>query len=51
MFPFLNNVNYEVSSNEKDEVASMMAAVPKLSNAVTHYASHHLRANVQFSAI
>ena len=26
----------------------MMAAVPKLSYAVSHYASHRLHANVQF---
>ena len=30
MFPFLNNVNDEVSSKQKDEVATMMATVPKI---------------------
>ena len=44
--PFLKNVNDELYSNDKDEVASMMAAVQKVSNAVSHYASPHLRANV-----
>ena len=34
-----------------DEVAQMMASVNKISNAVTHYASHRLRVNVKFSAI
>ena len=29
----------------------MVAVVPKLSDVFTHYASHCLRANVQFSAI
>ena len=29
----------------------MMAAVPKLSYEISHYASHHLCANVKFSAI
>ena len=51
MPPLLNNVNYEVCSNEKDEIVSTMAAVTKVSNVVTHYASHFLRDNVQFSAI
>ena len=51
MLPFLNNVNDEFSYNEKDEVASMMAAVPKLSNSVAYYASHRLCSNVQFYAI
>ena len=46
VFTLLNNVNDELYSNDKDEVASMMAAVHKLSNAVSHYASPHLRANV-----
>ena len=49
-FAFPENVNEEVSSNKNDEVATMMAAVPKLSYAVSHYASYRLRANVQFSA-
>ena len=47
----MNNANDEVFYNNKYEVLSMMAAMPKLSNAVTHYASHCLRANVQFSDI
>ena len=51
VLPFLNNINDKFSSNEKDEVTSIMAAVPKISNAVTHYASHRLCANVKFSAI
>ena len=48
---FLNNVNYEVSSNDKYEVVSMISAVPKLSNAFIHYDSYTLFANVQFSDI
>ena len=51
MLPFLNNVNYEVSSNDKYEVVSMISAVPKLSNAFIHYDSYTLFANVQFSDI
>ena len=51
MLPFLNNVNDEVSSNRRDEVATMIAAMPNISDAVTRYASHRLCANVQFSAI
>ena len=50
VFPLLKNVN-EITSNNKDEVATMMAAVPELSYAVSHYASHSWRANVQFSDI
>ena len=49
--PFLKNINAEISSNHKKDVATMMAAVLKLSDEVTHYASHILRENVQFSAI
>ena len=45
MLPLLNNVNNEEYSNIKDEVATMMHAVSKISDAVTHYASHQLRAN------
>ena len=51
VFPFLENVNEEVSSNNKHNVATNMEAVPKLSNVVTHCASNFLRANVQFFAI
>ena len=51
MLTLLKNVNYEVSYNDKDEVESMMYAVPKLSNYVTHYTSHRLCSNVQFYAI
>ena len=51
MLPSTKNINNEVSSNHKDEVATMMAVAIKLSDAVTHYASHHLCANVQSSAI
>ena len=50
-FAFPENFNEEVSSNNKDEVATMMAAVPKLSYTFLHYASHRLRTNIQFSAI
>ena len=49
--PFLKNINEEVSSNKNDKVATMMAEVTNLSYAVSHYASHRLRENVQFSAI
>ena len=51
VLPLLKNVNDEVSSNNKDEVATMMAAVPNLLDTITNYASHRLRSNVQFSAI
>ena len=51
VLPFLKIFNEEVCSNNKDEVATMMASVPKLSYAVSHYAPHCLFANVQFSAI
>ena len=51
VLPFLEKLNEEVSSNKKDEVATMMAAVPMPSYAISHYASHSLRANVQFYAI
>ena len=47
----MKNVNVEVSSNNKDEVAIMIAVVPKISYVISHYSSHRLRANVQFSAI
>ena len=47
----MRNVNDAISSNENYEVDTMKAAVPKLSKAVTHYASHHLCANVQFSKV
>ena len=49
--PFLKNTNEEVSSNNRYEVATVMDAVPKLSYVVSHYGSHCLHANVQFSAI
>ena len=49
--PFLKNVNEEVSPYNKDEVATMMAAMPNLLYAVSHYASHCQRTKVQFSAI
>ena len=51
VLPFLDNSNKEVSSNKKDEVVTMVAVVPKLSYVVSHYASHRLRENVQFSDI
>ena len=50
-FPLLENANEEVSANHKKEVATIMEVVPKVSFAVTSYSSHHLGANVQFSAI
>ena len=49
--PFLKNFNVEVSSNNKYDVATMMDVVPKVSDVITYYASHHLCANVKFSAI
>ena len=51
ILPFLNNANDEVYSNDKDEVSTMMDAVPKLSDVVTHHAFHRIRANLQFSGI
>ena len=42
MLPFLSNVNDLVSSDEKDEVETMMDAIPKISKAVTNYVSHRL---------
>ena len=51
MLPFLRNVNDAVSSNDKDCVETVAATVPKLSNAFTHYASHHIHANFQFAVI
>ena len=51
VLPFLNNINDEVSSNQKDKVATMMASVPNIYDSVTQYASHCLHANLQFSAI
>ena len=51
MLSFLNNVNDEVFSNHKIEVETIMIAVQNLSDAVTHYSSHCLSANVQFSDI
>ena len=43
---FTENLNDKVSSNHKDEVVSMMNAVPNLSDAFTHYDSHFIHANV-----
>ena len=51
MLPFLRNSNDAVSSNDRYDVDIMTAVVPKLSNYVTHYASHSLRENFQFAAI
>ena len=48
---FLKHVNEEVSSNNKGEVAAMMAEVPKIYYVVSNYASHSLHANEKFSAI
>ena len=50
-FVFHENVNEEVSSNNKKEITNMMEEATKLSDAVTHYASHCIRVNVRFSAI
>ena len=47
----MNYVNDKVYSNSKYEFTTMMSAVPNLSYVVTHYASHHLRENVQLSVI
>ena len=49
--PFLENINSDVSSNNKKDVETMMAAVPTVSDEVTHYASNSLRENVNFSDI
>ena len=51
VLPFLNNINDEVSTNHMDKVATMMYVVPKISYEVTHYDSHCICANLQFSAI
>ena len=51
VLPFLENVNEEVSQNNKGEVVTMMDAVTNLSYAISHNASHCLCANVQFSDI
>ena len=51
VLPLLKTANKELYKNNKYEVASMMAAVPNLSNVVTHYYSHRLHANMKFSAI
>ena len=49
--PFLKNFNEEVSSNNKTGFAAMVAVVQNPPYVVSHYASHHLRENVQSSAI
>ena len=41
-------MNEDISSNHRKDVATMIASVPKISYAVTHYDSHRLLANVQF---
>ena len=46
VMPFLKNVNKQLYQYNKDEFETMMAAVPKLSYAVSHYASHLLRTNM-----
>ena len=51
VLPLLKKINGEVSSNNKDEVVTMMSVVPKLSYAISHYASHFLHVNVDISAI
>ena len=51
VLPLLSNANDAVSSNDKDEVDTMKAVVPKLSNAATYYESHCLHSNFQFSEI
>ena len=50
-FRIPEKVNEEVSSNKKYEVATMIVAAPKLSYAVSKYASDHVRSIVQFYAI
>ena len=51
VLPLLKNVNDKVSYNDKDEVVYIMYAVTKISNTITHYASHRICSNVQFSDI
>ena len=51
MLPFLSNVNDLVSSDDKYEVETMMADIPKISKAVTNYVSHRLCENFNFSPI
>ena len=51
VFPFLKNANEEISLNNRDEVATMMDAVPNISYEVSHCTSHRLRTNVHFFAI
>ena len=51
VLPFLKTFNEEVSLNNKCKAATMMAAVPNLSHAISHFASHSLCANVKFYAI
>ena len=46
VMPFLKNVNKQLYQYNKDEFETMMAAVPKLSYAVSHYVSHLLRTNM-----
>ena len=50
-FAYPENVNEEISPNNKDEVETMMNAVPKLLYVVSHCDSHCLHANVQTSSI
>ena len=42
----INTFNDELSTNQRDEVATMIALVPKLSDAVTHYSSRRLCVNM-----
>ena len=47
----LENINEEVSSYNKYEFETVIAVVPNISYAVSHYASYSLPTNVQFYAI
>ena len=49
--PFLKNINEEVSSNNRGEVANILSGIPKLSYVISNYTSHLPHANVQCSAI
>ena len=48
---FLKSVNEEVSSNNKDDDATIMDAVPNISHVASRYVLHRLHVNVQFSVI
>lgn len=48
--PFMKDVETSVVTSHKTEATSMVTGIPKLAECVIHYASHRLRANVQFAA-